>query len=341
MFIYSVIPFFLTLLFSPFYRRFAIRYKILDIPNQRKIHKEPVPLSGGLAIFTSTIITFLIFFTKLKNFLLLIVLSFFIVIIGVINDRKNLSASFRLVVQIFCALLFIFFAERISFLPKSFLGDTLEIIISLIWIIGITNAYNYLDGLDGLAAGSAVINFFYFSIILFMNNQPALAFFCLIMLFSCLGFLPYNFSKTKKVFLGDAGSTFLGFVLACIGILGNWAEDNFVKVAIPILILGVPIFDMTFTTIMRFKEKKIRTIIEWLEYAGKDHFHHYLLELGFLPNAAAFLIFLFTVSLGMSAIMVSNDKAPEAFLTLTQAIVLFIIIGMLIVMGKYNKDRVS
>ncbi|MCM8819269.1 MAG: undecaprenyl/decaprenyl-phosphate alpha-N-acetylglucosaminyl 1-phosphate transferase [Candidatus Omnitrophica bacterium] len=338
MFIYSVSAFFISFFSVPFYRKLAKKYKILDIPNKRKVHKNPVPLLGGLSIFSAVILCFLFFYKNLKPITTLIFASSFIVIVGLINDKKKLSALARLIVQVFSALIFIIFCERISFLPTGFLGNILEIIISLVWIVGITNAYNYLDGLDGLASSLAVINSFYFVIMFFCSGQYNLAFFCLIFLFSCLGFLPYNF-KNASIFLGDTGSTFLGFILACLAILGNWAEDNIVKITIPILILGIPIFDMTFTTIMRIKERKVKNIIQWLEYADKDHFHHYLVSLGFSSQMAVFFIILFAISLGISAIMLSNDKAFEAFLTLTQATILFIIIGVLLVIGRKYQEK--
>ncbi|MFC1576511.1 MraY family glycosyltransferase, partial [Candidatus Omnitrophota bacterium] len=159
----------------------------------------------------------------------------------------------------------------------------------------------------------------------------------LILLGGCLGFLPHNF-KHAKIFLGDAGSTFLGFMLAGIGVMGNWAEDNFVRVCVPILILGVPIFDMTFTTIMRIKEKKVKSVVEWLRYAGKDHFHHYLVELGLKPAGSVFFIWAVTFMLGLSAVMLGNDRAWEGLFTLVQAGIIFVIIGVLIVMGKRMRN---
>jgi UDP-GlcNAc:undecaprenyl-phosphate GlcNAc-1-phosphate transferase len=131
---------------------------------------------------------------------------------------------------------------------------------------------------------------------------------------------------------------FLGFNLAGLALIGNWAQDNIVKISIPILILGVPIFDMIFTTIMRIKEAKIKTLLEWLQYGGKDHFHHYLVDLGMQPIGAVVFIYFVTLSLGISAIMVSNDQAFEAFLTLTQASIIFGIIAALIVVGRRHRS---
>jgi UDP-GlcNAc:undecaprenyl-phosphate GlcNAc-1-phosphate transferase len=140
------------------------------------------------------------------------------------------------------------------------------------------------------------------------------------------------------MFLGDAGSTFIGFILAAIGIVGSWAENNIVRISIPILVLGVPIFDMIFTTFMRIRDGKVKTVLEWLSYSGKDHFHHYLVDLGLRPYTAVIFVYFITASLGISAIMVSNDPAIEAFLTLTQASIIFGVIATLIIVGRRRHD---
>jgi UDP-GlcNAc:undecaprenyl-phosphate/decaprenyl-phosphate GlcNAc-1-phosphate transferase len=172
---------------------------------------------------------------------------------------------------------------------------------------------------------------------LFTSGQVNLAILSFIIIASCLGFLPYNL-KNAKIFLGDAGSTFIGFTLAGIALMGNWAQDNIVKISIPILVLGVPIFDMCFTTIMRVREGKVKTVIEWLKYGGKDHFHHYLVDLGLTHFGAVAFIYFVTLSLGISAIMVSNDRAFEAFLSLSQAAIIFGVVATLIVAGKRKHD---
>jgi UDP-GlcNAc:undecaprenyl-phosphate GlcNAc-1-phosphate transferase len=203
-------------------------------------------------------------------------------------------------------------------------------------MIGITNAFNYLDGLDGLAAGSAVINLACFGFILYGKGQLYLCVISLVLIGCCLGFLPYNFKK-KKIFLGDAGSTFLGFIIASIGLVGYWAVGDIIKISIPIIVLGVPIFDMVFTTVMRIKDRKIASVSEWLRYSGKDHFHHYLVDLGLPPLGAVIFIYITTLSLGISALMVSYHTKPlMAFLAILQASIIFAMIGILIVFGKMH-----
>jgi UDP-GlcNAc:undecaprenyl-phosphate GlcNAc-1-phosphate transferase len=191
--------------------------------------------------------------------------------------------------------------------------------------------------MDGLASGSAVVNLLCFAVILYTTGQVALAELSVILIAANLGFLPHNFRK-RKIFLGEAGSTLLGFILACVALIGSWAEDNIVKISIPILILGVPIFDMIFTTVMRIKEEKVKTLIEWLQYGGKDHFHHYLVDIGLRPLGAVVFIYCITFSLGISAIMVSNDRAIEGFFALLQSSIVFGIIATLIVIGKRRRS---
>jgi UDP-GlcNAc:undecaprenyl-phosphate GlcNAc-1-phosphate transferase len=328
-----IISFLVTYFSMPIFRGLAVRFKVLDLPGGRKIHKVATPLLGGAALYMGLLAGALFNLSQLHHFLPVLLGATFILILGLINDIRELSARLRFLFQLLISLIVIGMGARVSFLPLGWWKDAGEVCITLFWLVGVTNAYNYLDGLDGLAAGSAVVNLACFAIILYMTGQPSLALLSVILIAACLGFLPYNFRKAK-VFLGEAGSTLLGFILASIALLGNWAEDNVVKISIPILVLGVPIFDMIFTTVMRIREEKIKTLLEWLSYGGKDHFHHYLIDLGFQRLGAVIFIYFVTLSLGLSAIMVSNDLAIEAFLTLSQAAIIFGIIAALIVTGK-------
>jgi len=322
---------------TPLMRKIAVDLKILDLPSRRKIHKRAMPLLGGLAIYLGFILGLLFDLKGFYRYLPILIGATLILIVGLVHDIKGLSAQFRLFCQLLAALAVIGSGMRISFLPAGLWGDASEIILTLIWIVGVTNAFNYLDGMDGLAAGSAVVNLFCFAFILYVSGQAALGRVAILLAAGCLGFLPYNL-KRAKIFLGDAGSMFLGFNLAGIALIGNWAQDNIVKISIPVLILGVPIFDMIFTTIMRIREAKIKTMLEWLQYGGKDHFHHYLVDLGMQPLGAVVFIYFVTLSLGISAVMVSNDRAFEAFLTLTQASIIFGIIAALIVVGRRHRS---
>lgn len=331
------ISFLTAYIFMPVLRSTAIRFGIMDMPGGRKIHKTATPLLGGVAIYAGLLIGVLFNLDSIHTLIPILTGATLILILGLANDVREISAQSRLILQILIVSIVTVTGERISFLPSGYWQDAVEVVITVLWIVGVTNAYNYLDGLDGLAAGSAIVNLLCFGTILYATGQNALVLLCIAPGAACLGFLPHNFSR-KKVFLGEAGSTVLGFILAAIAVTGNWAADNVVKLAIPILILGVPIFDMIFTTAMRIKEGKVKTLVEWLRYGGKDHFHHYLVDLGFHSTGAVVFIYFITLSLGISAIMLSNDSAMEAVLSIAQASIIFGIIATLIVVGKRRRS---
>ena len=318
-------------------RSVALGLGIVDEPTTRKVHKNPVPLLGGLCIYIGFIVGLIFNPNPIGNLGLIFIGATIIFVLGLLDDIVELSAKLRLIIQVLASLIVIFGGIRLTFLPPGFLGNFIEVLITLVWLVGVANAFNYLDGLDGLACGSAMINTFYFWLLFYITRQISLSVVPLVLFAACLGFLPHNFRKAK-IFLGDAGSMFLGFMLAGIAVAGNWAQDNIIKVAIPILILGVPIFDMTFTTIMRIKEGKVRNVVEWLKYGGKDHFHHYLVYLGFPPLGSVLFIWGFTFYLGLSAVMLGNDRAWEGLLTLLQATLIFTIIGVLIVIGRRHRS---
>lgn len=326
-----------TYISMPILRKLAVSFGVIDMPGGRKIHKVATPLLGGVAIYIGLLAGILFNLDSTYSLIRILIGATLILILGLANDIREISAQLRLVLQLLIALLVVIMGERISFLPTGYWGDIIEVFITVLWIVGVTNAYNYLDGLDGLAAGSVTVNLLCFGIILHRTGQNSLVLLCIVLGAACLGFLPYNFRK-EKVFLGEAGSTVLGFILAVIAVTGNWAQDNLAKLAIPILVLGVPIFDMIFTTVTRIKEEKIKTLIEWLRYGGKDHFHHYLVDLGFHPMGAVAFIYFITLSLGISAIMLSNDSAMEAVLSIVQASIIFGIVATLIVVGKRRRS---
>ena len=325
---------FLTVFVSGFmFRKLAVRYNILDEPSHRKVHKKAVPLLGGLSVYAGVLCGFG-FNTEYLRFLMAILAGGTVVLmVSLIDDIRGLSAYKRLFGQLLATGIILLFGVRVSFLPDNLWGNFWEIMLTLLWVVGITNAMNYLDGIDGLSSGLTAICSFFFSVIAYRAGQLEIALAGFVVMASCLGFLPHNLRK-KKMFLGDTGSTFLGFMLAALALRGNWAEDSMVKLTIPVLILGVPIFDMVFTTIMRIKEGKIRNIVEWLEYGGKDHFHHRLIDMGLYSTGSLLFICFINISLGISALLVSNENGWIGAMSVIQAFIIFAGIGVLMVMGN-------
>lgn len=328
-----LIPFFVVLFSTPFFRKQAVKFNILDMPGKRKIHTTPTPLLGGLAVYLGVMSGLLYGLEYSKYLLGLMIGATIILVLGIFDDARGLSAQFRLLIQLLASLIMVSFGIHLTLAPGQLWGYLFNIALTLIWMIGITNSMNYLDGIDGLAAGIAAISGLFFSIIAYQTGQSFITVAGVVIMASALAYLPHNFSK-NKIFLGDAGSTFLGFTLAGVAVIGNWAEDNVVKITVPILILAIPIFDMVFTTIMRIREKKVSTIIEWLKYGGKDHFHHRLVHLGIFPAKAMVFICLISISFGINAVMVSNEEAFVGILSILQATIIFAGIAVLMVIGR-------
>jgi UDP-GlcNAc:undecaprenyl-phosphate GlcNAc-1-phosphate transferase len=333
-----LLSFLVSFVTAPILRKVALKWGIVDHPEVRKLQKEPVPLLGGAAVYLGIFLGVAPIFLFARSLdgptLVLLLAASLIFVASLIDDKKKLSARLRLVVQLAAALIVIGAGIRIDFLPNDVWGNAGEVLITLLWILGITNSFNYLDGIDGLCCGIGIICSFFFFVVLLSTGQIDLIFLPLAIIGSCLGFLPSNFRK-EKMFLGDAGSICLGFLISGIALMGNWASDNIIKISVPILILGVPIFDMIFTTIMRVRENKIRTIVQWLEYAGRDHFHHYLMDLGLRSLGAVFFICSISISMGISAIIIAkSDRAFYGILTIFKGAIMFGLVAVLMVLGR-------
>lgn len=319
---------------------FAVRFlswkwKILDYPDDRKVHPEPVPVMGGTAVFIAFLAVAVRNLRFSSELVAILVAGFVIFIVGLIDDIRGLPAKSRLLAQILAALILIKGGIVISVVPHIPLEYTIEVLLTIFWVVGITNAVNFLDGIDGLVGGMAAINSFCFLVIAVLTGQMYLGFLTSILIGVCLGFLPYNF-KPASIFLGDSGSTFLGFTLAGLAVMGTWTMSGrpIVAVCIPVLILGVVIFDMIYITVSRFRNKTVKTIKEWLEYVGRDHFHHRLLNLGLNEVQTVCLLFAVNLCLGIGAVVLRDAGSLEAVLLLLQAFIIFCVVVALMLAGR-------
>jgi UDP-GlcNAc:undecaprenyl-phosphate GlcNAc-1-phosphate transferase len=330
---------FLSLNLVPIFRLLAIKIKMFDIPGDRKMHKHPTPLFGGIAIFFSFLITIAIFHDRIETpdvFWWIFGTSFLILIIGAIDDYKDLSSILRLIVQFTAAGIVVYQGVRITFLPNNFIGDFFEVALSLLWIVGITNAINFIDGMDGLAAGYVTVCASLLGIVAYQLVMPEYLYILLAIIGACTGFLPFNFrwKKPALLFLGDSGATFLGFIMACLTLVGKWGSrndvyhsTNEVGVIIPLLVLGVAVFDTSFTIINRIKKGNIKKLSDMITYAGKDHFHHRLHDIGLSDKSSVMIILLITLGLGLGSIALRHARKVDAFMLLGQAFIVFILIG--------------
>lgn len=330
----------LSYILTPVMRLIALKLNIVDMPGRRKIHEKSVPMLGGGAIVIAFISALLANMILERDIVVLISAGIFVFLVSLADDWRGLSARLKLLVQILAVLVLIYHGIILDlFPPKTYWGYWLNFIFTIIWIVGITNAMNFIDGMDGLAAGVSAIIAFFMGIVAFQTGQPFMGWIAVAMLGSCLGFLPFNFrfKEPASIFLGDAGSTFLGFILAALAVKGDWADNNpIVSFSAPVLIFWILIFDMAYITVERIVTGKVKNFKEWIDYVGQDHLHHRIHALLGDKRKAVFLIYLLCATLSISAIALRNARPIDGMLLVFQAFLITIIISIIEYSGRQN-----
>ncbi len=310
----------LALALTPLVKKFAVRIGAMDTPNARKVHTRIMPRLGGLGIFLAFIITVAAllpfvsawFTTRDMSFVsAFLVGGSIIVLIGALDDRFELSAKVKLLGQIVAASVVVFgFNIRVDFVNIPFqdayssLETWVSIPLTILWIVGVTNAINLIDGLDGLAAGVSGIAIGTIAVMSFLMGNTMIALMCLVLLGSIIGFLFFNFHPAK-IFMGDTGSLFLGFSLAMLSMLG-FKQIAVVSFITPLIIIGVPLSDTLFAIIRRAVQRKP------IFSPDKGHLHHCLRELGFSHRQTVLIIYGIAAFFGVLAIIQSSAAMFEA-----------------------------
>ena len=314
----------ISFFFTPLMRRIALKKGIVDRPGGRKVHKKPIPYLGGVAIYFAFMLAILFAFRQERllerEYLLGLFLGgTFILLVGLIDDIKKIRPSFKLLGQILAAAILFKYGFRIEFVLNPF-GETiyfnpvLSLFITLLWIVALTNAINLIDGLDGLAAGLVIIASSLLFIVSLQRFNPLAAFLCVAIMGSSLGFLRYNFHPAR-IFMGDAGSMLLGFLLAALGTVGVSKGMTAVTLMVPLVALGIPAYD-TFLAIFRRLIKKRPIFI-----ADKRHLHHRLLDMGLSHREVVLLIYFVSIYLGIMGYLFT-------LIPLRYAVILLILLGM-------------
>lgn len=328
-----VLAFSFSGLTTPLCRMLAIQLGIVDRPGGHKIHQDPTPLLGGGAVFLGFCLPLIINGVFSREFGAILFAALILFIFGVLDDAHGLRAQWKLTVQIALAIGLTFVGVRIILVPETTLvGSFANRLLSVIWIVGITNAMNFFDGMDGLAAGVSAIIAFFLAIVAMQMDAPFVGWTAVAMLGACLGFLPYNFRPWKRalIFLGDAGSTTIGFVLASLAIYSDWADFNpVVSIFSPLLIFWILIFDMAHITLFRVIRGKTRTFRQWIEYVGHDHLHHRMARVLGGPTQSVLFIYLLSICLGLSALLLRHSPPFEASLLLCQALLIVVLVSIL------------
>lgn len=292
-----VVSFLLVLVLTPFFIKLAIKKNFLDYPDPRKVHLHPTPLLGGVSVFigfSGGILLSLLSGGLWSNELLGVFSGGLLILgLGIIDDKRGMQPGVKFLGQIVASFVFLLITQSFGILGFGFLGD----ILFLIWMVGLMNAFNFLDNMDGLCSGISFIAVAAFFLIFMFADQLNPAIICLSFLGSLLGFLIYNLPPAK-IFLGDAGSMFNGFMLSALGIFFAKRNSSFNQLLVPLLILSYPIFDISLVTFTRLKEG--REIYK----GGKDHSSHRFMNLGFHLKKTLFSIFLISLGLGIIALLV-------------------------------------
>ena len=339
----------LSMILTPACRRLAFRFGVLDRPGTRKVHKHAKPLLGGLAIFVSFNLVLLVlwlldYIERAQRFQVLSIAAggLVIMVVGLIDDVKPITPRIKLLTQVAvsatAAMIIILGDIKLSIHVLD-AHDVLALLVTVVWVVGITNSFNLLDNMDGLSAGVGVIASVAFAVIGVMQREPVVSMLALAVGGSCLGFLRYNLPPSK-IFMGDAGSMFVGFTLASVAVLGVYTRITDVPrlaMITPVLVLAVPIFDTASVVWIRWRSHRP------LFVGDKNHFSHRLVSFGMSQSKAVFFIYLVAGLMGLLAILVSTLKLEQAVFLLLYAAATFVIIGILLGVrrsdaGEIRKD---
>lgn len=314
---------------TPFVKKIAISVGAIDIPkDNRRMHKTPIPRLGGLAIFIAFVVSVLLFAEIGREMRGILIGALIIVTLGVLDDIHSLKALPKFLVQIFAAVVVVLHGCRIEFISNPIitssatyvkLGGIVSVAITIIWIVAITNAVNFIDGLDGLAVGVSGISAATMLIVAILVAEQNVALIMAALFGACLGFVPYNFNPAK-IFMGDTGSTFLGFILATMSIQGLFKLYAIISFAVPFLILGIPIFDICFAVIRRLAKGQNPMT------ADRGHVHHRLIDMGFDQKQSVMITYMLTAILGLAAVVLTSSGEIKAL----------ILLGSIIIVGGFG-----
>ncbi len=339
-----IVAFVFSFASTPLVRKWAFKLKAVDVPKDgRRMHTHPIPRLGGLAIIFGFTVAVLCFYRAPSR---RIIASFIgagiIAAMGVVDDIKTLDAKPKFLIQILAACIVViggnlkidvltnpnFLSEN----PYWILPDWVSVPVTILWIVFITNAVNFIDGLDGLAAGvSAIMSVSLVFIALRVGEYPV-ALLGISLMGACFGFLPYNFNPAK-IFMGDTGSTFLGFLLATMSIQGVFKSYAIISFAVPLLILGLPLFDAVFAMLRRISKGQSPM------KADRGHLHHRLIDMGFSQKQTVFILYAISGVLGITAVVLAESTALRAILILICVLVFILIEGMILNTGENEETK--
>ena len=340
-FVIVIVTLLTSLILVPIIKKVAIHVNAMDEPNARKIHKVPMPRLGGLAIYLAFVLGYMLYGEVSTQMLSILIGGFLLILIGFIDDIKSVPARYKLVVQIIAATIVVLygdlsFSEVSVFGYKIYFNEFWGSLASIVFIVAITNAINLIDGMDGLAAGISSIYFLTIAIIAFILNRIGGldVIISLIMLGATLGFLVHNFPPAK-IFMGDSGSLFLGFMISVIALLG-YKVTTFTSLIVPIVILAIPIFDTIFAILRRLLKGQN------IGVADKEHFHHQLLKMRYSQTKSILIIYAIDIAFAaVSIFYILGDNQVAIAIYIVLMILLLFVVLKTDILFDHSKKKIS
>ena len=338
-----IIPFLaafvLTFIQMPFTIKLAKKKGFLDVPkDERRVHKKPIPVGGGIAMVITVTLLMLYYLPINKSLIMTLLASLVIALSGLYDDKKDLSPKLKFLFQILAGVLLVLGGMKIEFITNPFdshdalfILNMLSIPVTIFWVCGITNTINLIDGLDGLASGVSMICAISMFFITYNMGRYEVSMVCALVAGACLGFLPFNFNPAK-IFMGDTGALYLGFMLSYISISGFLKQAAILMIFVPVLILGVPVFDTAFAMVRRKLSGK--SMVE----ADKGHLHHRLLKMGLNQRQTVVILYSISAIFGVLANLISRFHSSIALVISLGVLLIIIATGVAAGMLK-NKEE--
>lgn len=319
-------------------RRWALKRGVIDVPNQRSSHQDPTPTGGGMAIVMSFLAVILIAglfqSDNTKQYWGLIINGLIIAGLGFLDDLYTLRRTPRIIIWILITVLSLFFGIELHSISLPILGvvqfGVFSPVVTFLWLIGVTNLFNFMDGINGIAGCEALIVAGFLAVIAFSAGNTLVFFASAIIFSAVLGFLPYNFPKAK-IFLGDGGSNFLGYIFAALAVIGSQGDQFQIPFTIPVILLSMFLLDGGTTLIKRFPKGK-----DWLE-PHRDHYYQRLVKLGYTHKQVTLFYCALNVILGSLALVILNVNERYSLTLMFVSIVPFLIV--LIVTNRLEKEN--
>ncbi len=313
---------------TPLAIKLAPKIGAMDIPkDDRRMHSKAMPRFGGMAIFAGIVVSLTVYGHHDKEIVSILICCVIIYVVGVIDDLKNMKPMVKLAGQVVCGAALYFQGIRIEFVTNYFgdgnmiFGDVACFLVTVLWVVAITNAVNLIDGLDGLAAGISAISALCIGYVAYIHGQYMTTMAMMVIAGASLGFLPFNFHPAKT-FMGDSGSQLLGFALAAFSIIGAVKSSTIIVVIIPALVMGLPIFDTLMAIIRRtMRHQSFAT-------ADKEHFHHRIMKAGYGQKRSVMLMYCVSAIMGIVAVLYSRGYTIEYLgLLAVEAMLIYVLLS--------------